>query len=209
MTKELIKKKGVAGGYVLDVTDIAAIEPMVERIRKELGEIDVLVCSAGIGPVAKAEDITESEWDRIFAVNDKGLFFCNRAVAVQSMIPRKTGAIVNLASITALIGSPPPGCSAHYHASKGGVASLTRAEAIEWASHNVRVNAVAPCAVETPLIKPFLNIPELREMVLGFIPLRRTALPEDIAAAVCFLASDYAKMITGVVLPVDGGQTAG
>ncbi len=204
----VVEKKGIAKGYLLDVTNVPQIDAVVERIRKEMGEIDVLVCSAGIGPSRRAEDITESEWDSVFAVNDKGLFFCNRAVAVQSMIPRKTGAIVNLASIAALVGGPPPTCSAHYHASKGGVVSLTRAEAVEWASHNVRVNAIAPTVVETPLVKQFLDVPEVKEMALSLIPLRRVAQPEDIAAAACFLASDCANMITGVVLPVDGGHTA-
>jgi NAD(P)-dependent dehydrogenase (short-subunit alcohol dehydrogenase family) len=193
----------------LDVTHVLQIDAVVERIRKEMGEIDVLVCAAGIGPGAKAEDITEAEWDNIFAVNDKGLFFCNRAVAVQSMMPRKTGSIVNMASLTALIGFPPPMCSAHYHASKGGVARLTKAEAIEWASYNIRVNAVAPTAVSTPLINFALEVPEVKNMILNLIPLRRIAKPEDIAAVVCFLTSNYANVITGVVLPVDGGQTAG
>lgn len=203
-----VQEKGIAKGYQLDVTDSSEITTTVSRIRQDLGEVEILVCCAGIGPPRKAEDIDEQEWDAVLSTNTKGLFFCNQAVAHQSMMPRKAGSIVNIASVTGLVGFPPPMMSAHYHTSKAGVVGLTRAVAVEWAPYNIRVNAIAPCFVSTPLVKGLFENQDFKNLVLDLNPLRRVATVEDIAAAVCFLASDFAKMITGVTLPVDGGLTA-
>ena len=203
-----VESKGTARGYQLNVADTPAIASTFSRIRKDLGEVDILVCSAGIGPPRAAEDIHEAEWDTTFDVNSKGLFFCNQAVAIQSMIPRKTGSIVNIASITGLIAMPPPFMSAQYHASKASVIGITRQEAVEWARYNIRVNAIAPGFVKTPLTVPLIGDPKLSALALESIPLGRFVTVEDTAAAICFLASDNAGMITGVTLPVDGGFTA-
>ena len=200
-----VQEKGIAKGYQLDVTDIRAIAPTVSQIRQDLGEVDVLVCSAGTNIPKLAEDVTEADWDTILSVNTKGLFFCNQAVAIQSMIPRKTGAIVNIASIFGLVGGPK---RASYCASKGGVVQLTRQEAIEWATYNIRINAVAPTFILTNLTRDMLKDPEFKTYVLDNTPLHCLATVDDVAAATCFLASDAAKMITGVILPVDGGWTA-
>ena len=193
-----VQEKGIARGYQLDITDIPAIAPMVSRIRQDLGEVDILVGSA--------EDIAEADWDAVLSINTKGLFFCNREVVVQSMIPRKTGAIVNMASMFGLVSGPPGRIT--YCVSKGGVVQLTRAEAIEWAPYNIRVNAVAPTFVLTEMTRNTLGNPEFKAYALENIPLHRLATVEDIATATCFLASSAAKMITGVTLPVDGGWTA-
>jgi len=201
-----VQEKGIARGYQLDVTDIPAIALTVGRIRQDLGEVDVLVGSAGIGMPKLAEDITEADWDAVLSINTKGLFFCNREVAVQSMIPRKTGAIVNMASMFGLVSGPPGRIT--YCVSKGGVVQLTRTEAIEWAPYNIRVNAVAPTFVLTEMTKKTLGDPEFKAYALENIPLHRLATVDDIATATCFLASDEANMITGVTLPVDGGWTA-
>ena len=200
-----VQEKGIAKGYQLDVTDIRAIAPTVSQIRQDLGEVDVLVCSAGTNIPKLAEDVTEADWDTILSVNTKGLFFCNQAVAIQSMIPRKTGAIVNIASIFGLVGGPK---RASYCASKGGVVQLTRQEAIEWATYNIRINAVAPTFILTNLTRDMLKDPEFKTYVLDNTPLHCLATVDDVAAAICFLASDAAKMTTGVILPVDGGWTA-
>lgn len=200
-----VEKKGAARGYRLDVTDTPAISPTVSRIREELGEIDILVCSAGTNITRAAHEVTEEEWDTIFSVNTKGLFFCNQAVAVQSMIPRKKGAIVNIASQMGLVGGWK---RAVYCASKGGVIQLTRAEAVDWAPYNICVNAVAPTFVSTPMTAATLSDPESLAYVMDNIPLNRMATTAEVAAAVCFLASDQAAMITGTTLPVDGGWTA-
>lgn len=200
-----VQEKGVARGYQLDVTDIPAIALTVSQIRQDLGEVEVLVCSAGINIPKPAEEVTEADWDTILSTNTKGLFFCNQAVAIQSMIPRKTGAIVNIASIYGLVGGPK---RAAYCASKGGIVQLTRQEAIDWAPYNIRVNAVAPTFILTNMTRGYLGDPEFKNYVLDKTPLHRLATVDDVAAAVCFLASDEANMITGAILPVDGGWTA-
>ncbi|MFC1957155.1 SDR family NAD(P)-dependent oxidoreductase [Chloroflexota bacterium] len=205
-TTTAMPKTVMARGYELDVTNIEAIDPTISQIIQELGEVDILVCSAGKNIKKLAVDVTENIWDDVNSLNIRSLFFCNQAVAIQSMIPRRGGAIVNIASQAGLIGEP---LNAAYCASKGGVIALTRQEAIEWAPHNVRVNAVAPTWVFTDWVSDFLKEnPEIEQDALRNIPLRRMATVDDVAAAVCFLASDAASVITGVTLPVDGGWTA-
>lgn len=196
-----------AKGYHLDVTNTPAIATTIEQIRKEMGEIDILVCSAGVdlGYPKPAEDLTEAEWDKLHTVNAKGLFFCNQAVAKQSMIPRKNGTIVNISSAVGLVGAPM--CMA-YNTSKAVVVQLTRSEAIEWGQHNVRVNSVAPTWVETALSAPLFEIDGFKEHELSKIPMNRFCTLDEIADTVCFLASDEAGMITGANVPVDGGWTA-
>jgi 2-deoxy-D-gluconate 3-dehydrogenase len=203
---EIVSKKGKARGYQLDVSDIPAIAPTIERIRKDLGEIDILVCSAGVdlGKPTLAVDITEENWDALHSVNGKGLFFTNQAVAIQSMIPRKKGSIINIGSSVGLVGAP--NCMP-YNTSKAVVSQITRSEAVEWGKYNVRVNCVAPTWVETDLSKPLLNLPGFIEHELTMIPINRIARLDEIAAAVCFLASDLATIITGIQFPVDGGWT--
>ena len=200
-----VQEKGIAKGYQLDVTDIPAIAPTVSRIRQDLGEVDILVCSAGTNIPKLAHEVTEADWDAIHNVNTKGLFFCNQVVAIQSMIPRKTGAIMNIASQMGLVGGWK---RAAYCASKGAVVQLTRAEAIDWAPYNIRINAVAPTFVLTNLVKDMLKDPEVKNYVLDNILYHRLATVDDVAAAVCFLVSNEANMITGAILPVDGGWTA-
>jgi 2-deoxy-D-gluconate 3-dehydrogenase len=200
-----VQAKGTAKGYLQDVTVIPAIAPLVSRIRQELGEIDILVCSAGINIPRLAHEVTEEDWHAVNDVNAKGLFFCNQAVAIQSMIPRKKGSIINMGSQMSLVGGWK---RANYCASKGAVMQLTKAEAVDWAQYNIRINVVAPTFVSTPMTKGMLEDPEFRKYIMDNILYHRLATPEDIAAAVCFLASDEANMITGTVLSVDGGWTA-
>jgi 2-deoxy-D-gluconate 3-dehydrogenase len=203
-----IQKKGDAQGYQLDVTKVATIGPTVSRIRKEVGEIDVLIQAAAIGPARIAEEITEAEWDAVFDTNAKGLFFMMQAVTGQSMIPRKSGSIVNFASIAGLVGMRAPLCSAHYSSSKGAVVQLTKQGAIEWAPHNIRVNAVAPGGVLTEMTMAMVGTPEKIALATALVPLKRLSQPEEIAEGVCFLASDAACMITGHILVIDGGGYA-
>ena len=200
-----VAMKGIAKSYSLDVSDIPQIAPTVSQIRSELGEIDILVCNAGIDIHKPAHEFTEADWDAILSVNTKGLFFCNQQVAAQSMIPRKTGSIINMASQMGLVGGEK---RALYCASKGAVIQLTRAEAIDWAPYNIRINAVAPTFVLSPMTEEILSDPKEYDWVMGNILLRRLATDYNVAAAVCFLASDEADIITGAVIPVDGGWTA-
>jgi NAD(P)-dependent dehydrogenase (short-subunit alcohol dehydrogenase family) len=200
-----VQKKRPSKGYQLDITSIPQIAPTVGKIREELGEIDILVCSAGINIPQLAHEVTEENWDAIYNINTKGLFFCNQAVAIQSMIPRKRGSIINIASIFGLVGGME---RVAYCASKGAVVQLSKAEVVDWAPYNIRINVVAPTFVLTELTKGYLIKPDFRSYVIENTPLSRLGTVEDVATAVCFLASDEASMITGTVLPVDGGWTA-
>ena len=200
-----VQDKGIAKDYLQDVTEIPALAPLVSRIRQELGEVDILVCSAGINIPQLAHEVTEENWDAVHDVNAKGLFFCNQVVAIQSMIPRKTGSIINIASQMGLVGGWK---RANYCASKGAVVQLTRAETVDWAPYNIRINAVAPTFILTPLSEGMLTDPVFKSYVMDNIPFHRLGTVDDVATAVCFLASDEASMITGTILPIDGGWTA-
>jgi len=194
-------------GYQANAADVPVINATVERIRKEMGEIDILVNNAGVdlGYPVHAEDVKEDEWDKLHTVNARGLFFFSQAVARQSMIPRKTGCIVNMASAVGLVGAP---LCIPYNTSKAVVVQVTRSTAIECGAYNVRVNAVAPTWVEsTRISNPLMDLPGFKEHELGKIPLNRFATFDDVANAVCFLASDACTIMTGSILPVDGGWT--
>jgi len=188
----------------VDLTLPAELSKAVQDVQKNFGEIDILVNSAGINIPQSAEDVTIESWDTIMETNVKGLFFCCQAVAKQSMIPREKGVIINISSQAGKVALP---YRAAYCASKGAVDQLTRVLAYEWAKYKIRVNAVAPTFVETPFTEKMLTDLEFREFVMNNIPLKRLATAEDVANAVCFLASDESKMVTGAVIPVDGGWT--
>jgi NAD(P)-dependent dehydrogenase (short-subunit alcohol dehydrogenase family) len=214
--------KGAVKGYELDVADVQALAGFVKRVRAEVGEIDILVQAAGLLRGGPAVDLTEAAWDQVLDVNAKGLFFMMQAVAVQSMIPRETGAIVNFSSIAGIRGMREPLCSQHYSASKGAVVQITRQAAVEWAKFGIRANAVAPGGVNTfaspavggsPAGGPPAGGPPAGAAgsggpppdLLDPIPLKRLVEPWEVAASVAFLASDMAGMITGQVLVIDGG----
>ena len=189
----------------VDVRDVAAIQRMADEARAAFGRIDILVNNAGLNIPQWAVEVTEDAWDTIMDTNAKGLFFCCQAVG-RSMIEQRYGRIVNIGSDMSLVGWVQ---RAAYCASKAAVSLLTKVLAIEWAPYGITVNCVAPTFVETPLTRPmFERIPGFREEVLRNIPLGRLGRPEEVAAAVVFLASDASALITGVTLPVDGGWTA-
>ncbi|MCM8749250.1 glucose 1-dehydrogenase [Thermomicrobiaceae bacterium CFH 74404] len=189
----------------VDVRDVAAVRRMAEEAHAAFGRIDILVNNAGLNIPQWAVDVTEDAWDTIMDTNAKGLFFCCQAVG-KFMIEQRYGRIVNIGSDMSLVGWIQ---RAAYCASKAAVALLTKVLAIEWAQYGITVNCIAPTFVETPLTRPmFETIPGFREQVLRNIPLGRLGRPEEVAAAVVFLASDAAALITGVTLPVDGGWTA-
>jgi gluconate 5-dehydrogenase len=189
-----------------DVQDPASVEAMVERTLDEFGKIDILVTSAGIANRFPAEEFPADEFRRIMDINVTGTFLCCQAVG-KHMIERQQGHIVTVSSIRGLLGHP--GGYAAYGTSKGAVHLLTRQLASEWARYKVNVNSIAPCIFWTPLTQQVLQDPELYKVFMSRIPWGRAAEPRDFMGAVVYLASDASEFVTGHIMYVDGGSTAG
>ncbi len=188
----------------VDVSDATSVNAMAERVLDQ-GRLDILVNNAGITHLpAPLEEVSEEDFDRVLAVNVKSVFLTARAF-VPAMKAAGCGAILNVASTAGL--SPRPNLN-WYNASKGWMITATKTMAVELAPAGVRVNAIAPVAGETPLLKSFMgeDTPEIRAKFLATIPLGRFSTPEDMGNAAAFLCSDEASMVTGVVLEVDGGR---
>lgn len=192
-----------AAAYELDVTDPESVTGAVARVAADLGRIDVLVNSAGIGPLAPAEELGLDIWDPTLAVNLRGTFLVAQAVG-KLMLGNGSGSIINLASQAA---SAALDKHAAYCASKAGVIGLTRVLALEWGGRGVRANTISPTVVLTELGRYAWSGPE-GDAFKKLIPAGRFAEPEEIAAAALFLASDASMMINGADLPVDGGFLA-
>ncbi|MCL5264656.1 MAG: glucose 1-dehydrogenase [Chloroflexi bacterium] len=188
----------------LDVTKQSSIDEMVHLAVTEFGRVDILVNNAGVNVAKFAFDVTEEDWDAVLDINLKGVFFCCQAVG-REMVKAGGGAIVNVASQNGLVGYYK---RAAYCSSKAGVVNLTRVLAVEWAKHNIRVNAIAPTFVLTPLTAPFFEEEVFYNDVMSRIPLGRLAKVEDMVGAVVYLSSPAAAMVTGHTLVVDGGWTA-
>lgn len=188
-----------------DTRDADATEAFVRKARTELGRIDGAVPCAGIAKAAPAEEMTDATWSDVVGINLTGVYFTCRAVG-RLLLEQRSGAIVTVASITAKGGQPG---RANYAAAKWGIVGLTKTLAVEWGHRGVRVNAVAPNGVDTPMIRDGIPTAFLHDVMLDRTPLGRLATPEEIAAAIAFLLSDDAAYVNGTVLEVDGGLTAG
>ncbi|MBI3942624.1 MAG: glucose 1-dehydrogenase [Chloroflexi bacterium] len=209
--------------YPIDIGDVSAVRQMVATVAEEFGRIDILVNNAGITQTIPMLDLAETDWDTIHTVNQRGLFFCLQAVALQMVrqIPdevkaagragRSYGKIVNLSSISGRRGRP---LAAHYAATKAAVISITQSAALALAPYNINVNAVCPSVVPTPMWQQIdldrgrlfgMKPGEAQAAFIENIPLKRAATPEDIAGAIAFFCSADADYITGQTLNVDGG----
>jgi 2-hydroxycyclohexanecarboxyl-CoA dehydrogenase len=194
----------VVAAFHIDITDTTSVRNAVKQVEEQLGPIDILVNNVGWDSAMPFMDTTEEFWQRVIDINLKSVLGCTRYV-VEGMIERRRGKIVNISSGAGLEGSKG---EAVYSAAKGGVIAFSKAMAKELAFHLINVNVIAPGPTNTPLFKKILKErPQFLEAVIRATPLRRAAEPEEIAAAVAFLASDDASFITGQTLSVSGGLT--
>ena len=206
---EVVRAIEEAGGRASavhgDVTDPGALAGIIASTVRERGRLDIMVNNAGVISSASSLDLTPEEWDAVQNVNLRGVFFGCQAAA-REMVKTGGGKIINTASELAFVVPREEQVSATYMASKAGVVNMTRALAVEWAKHNIRVNAVAPGPTRTQMLMPGLADPKVYEATVSEIPLGRLIEPEDLAGAVAFLASDLSNMVTGHVILVDGGR---
>jgi len=196
-----------AHAVVLDVTRSAQVEEIAAIVERDFGGADILVNNAGVAKSdVRAEDTSDEHWHLHMDVNLHGLFWCCRDFGRQ-MLARRKGSIVNIGSMSGfIVNKPQP--QAFYNASKAAVHHLTRSLAAEWGARGVRVNAVAPTYIETPLTSfGIKENPEMYKVWLEMTPMGRVGQPEEIASVVHFLASDAASLVTGAIVLADGGYT--
>ncbi|MEX0647996.1 MAG: glucose 1-dehydrogenase [Balneolaceae bacterium] len=205
--KDACKKLcGEADYIVNDVTALATLPGLTEEIENRFGPVDILVNNAGINQKEYALNVSDQDFNNIIQTNLNGLFALTREMG-KKMTERERGSIINITSMAAIYGIPKV---AGYAAAKTGVLGLTRALAVDLSPFGVRVNAIAPGFIESPMLhQAFNSDPERERRVLERTPMRKLGTPEDVAHAAVYLASDASKFITGVNLPVDGGNSIG
>jgi gluconate 5-dehydrogenase len=206
--KAHLKGLGVEALTVVnDLQDTASVQPMVEQVLKSHGQIDILVNNAGAAWGAPAEDHPLDAWNKVINLNLTAVFLVSQAVARLSMIPRKYGRIINLASIAGLVGTDPRMMpTIAYNASKGGVVNFTRSLAVEWAHYGITVNAIAPGVFPSKMSQGMIDKAE--HIILEITPMKRLGTDYDLKGLAVLLASDASAYITGQIVAVDGGLVA-
>jgi NAD(P)-dependent dehydrogenase (short-subunit alcohol dehydrogenase family) len=206
-TVKLVESAGAWGAPVeLDLRSPPSMEQAFAQIADNLGDIDVLVNNAGVTLRKSALEVTSAEWDEVMTINLTGTFFMCQQMGRHLVAKRRPGCIVNISSTHGLVGFPQRSA---YGISKAAILHVTKMLALEWAEHGIRVNAIAPGTIETPTRAEYFKAePKAREAMLARVPVHRFATPEDVAAAVCYLAGPQAGFVTGHTLILDGGLTA-
>ena len=205
-TASFIRETGGDAIFVkCDVSKAADVEAMVKKAVDTYGRLDCAFNNAGVVVMKSTVECTEEVWDHVINVNLKGVWLCMKYEIIQ-MFKQGSGAIVNTSSLSGLFGQQG---HAPYTASKHGVIGLTKVAALDCAQAGIRVNAVCPGGVPTPMLEPFLADPQFKDSILKSLPIGRFGRPEEIAEAVLWLCSDAASFVTGVAFPVDGGAVAG
>jgi NAD(P)-dependent dehydrogenase (short-subunit alcohol dehydrogenase family) len=205
--KAAMKAKGYEVGVIaMEVTDSAEVDAGAARVMKERGRVDILVCNAGIArSETPAEDVTDEHWLNVIDVNLNGLFWCCRAFG-KPMLAAGRGSIVNIGSMSGfIVNKPQP--QAYYNASKAAVHHLTKSLAAEWSARGVRVNAVAPTYINTPLTAFAKTNAAMFDAWIDGTPMARLGEPDEIASVVLFLASNASSLLTGSIVLADGGYT--
>ncbi|MBT4780387.1 MAG: SDR family NAD(P)-dependent oxidoreductase [Polaribacter sp.] len=205
VVKIILEEGGKAISIPADVTSFEAVENLVAQTVKEFGRLDVIVNNAGIGPnLLRTHQSTLKDWDKVIAVNQTGVFYCMKVALVQ-FLKQGGGNIVNIASLAGLKASPN---NISYSASKFAVVGMTKSVAMEYATKNIRVNAVCPGYTESALLTQLINAkPEMDAVLKSVIPMKRYGRAEEIADAVVWLASDNTQFMTGQTITLDGGTS--
>ncbi len=205
---EIISQGGEAVAFKMDVSNKAEVDQVFNETIKQFGRLDILINNAGIYFPKTALELTEDDWDKTININLKGQFLCAQRAA-QEMAKNKWGRIINIASIAS--GQVGIGISGgvHYTATKGGIIGMSETMAVEWAPLGITVNVIGPGAIDTPMSRSTRMSKEAMDQFLAQnVPLKRIGRPEEVAAAVVFLASEEASYVTGATLFVDGGWLA-